>query len=257
MSLILMAKALKHKTGNSLKKLVLLKICDNADDDTGLCWPSAGNIAAHCEMSKSTVRKYINDLVEDGVLVKQARKKGKMNQSNLYKVVEKKLKDNIKDKPKGMPSDDICMPSDDIGVCRDTAPEPIIKKPIKESTNALSRFREFWDLYDKKVDRAKCERKWKRITEKQKNKIFEVLPNYIKQTPDKQYRKNPHTWLNGQCWEDEDIQQADPDKPQARLYDGKTAKEWQDLGIELGIGEYEGIAVEPFGAYIQKVKGKL
>lgn len=126
-----------------------------------------------------------------------------------------------------------------------------------KDSNALSRFREFWSLYDKKVDRAKCERKWKRITEKQKDKIFEVLPNYIKQTPDKQYRKNPHTWLNGQCWEDEDIQQSEPDKPQARLYDGKTAKEWQDLGIELGVGEYEGVALEPFGAYIQKVKGKL
>lgn len=26
---------------------------------------------------------------------------------------------------------------------------------------------------------------------------------YVKSTPDKQFRKNPQTWLNGQCWNDE------------------------------------------------------
>lgn len=61
----------------------------------------------------------------------------------------------------------------------------------------------FWDLYDKKIDQKKCIEKWSKLNESEKKKIFETLPAYIKSKPDKQYRKNPLTYLNGRCWEDE------------------------------------------------------
>ncbi|AUS02148.1 protein of unknown function DUF4373 [Vibrio phage 2.095.A._10N.286.46.E10] len=66
-----------------------------------------------------------------------------------------------------------------------------------------SRFAEFWDLYGKKVDSKKCESKFNKLTKKEIEEIFEVLPRYLQSTPDKQYRKNPLTWLNGKCWNDE------------------------------------------------------
>ncbi|MEO1263935.1 MAG: hypothetical protein AAFZ15_34335 [Bacteroidota bacterium] len=64
-------------------------------------------------------------------------------------------------------------------------------------------FDRFWDLYDKKTGRKKCESKWKKLTEEEKGKIFEILPLYIASTPDKKYRKNPFTWLSGECWNDD------------------------------------------------------
>lgn len=36
-----------------------------------------------------------------------------------------------------------------------------------------------------------------------KEEIFATLPNYIAATPDKQYRKNPDTYLNNKSWQDE------------------------------------------------------
>jgi hypothetical protein len=45
--------------------------------------------------------------------------------------------------------------------------------------------------------------KFKRLTADQKKKIKQVLPFYVKSKPDIQFRKNPLTWLNGQCWNDE------------------------------------------------------
>ena len=72
----------------------------------------------------------------------------------------------------------------------------------KEEENQL-RFAEFWDLYDKKSGRPKCESKFKKLKKSEIEKIFEVLPKYITSTPDKQYRKNPLTWLNNSCWDDE------------------------------------------------------
>jgi hypothetical protein len=66
-------------------------------------------------------------------------------------------------------------------------------------------FDEFWNLYDKKVGRKKCIQKWKRLKECDKYLIMEHLPYYIESTPNKQYRKNPETYLNGECWHDEVI----------------------------------------------------
>lgn len=128
-----------------------------------------------------------------------------------------------------------------------------IEEKIKDN-GALSRFCEFWSLYDKKKDKAKAEKKWKRLTKKQKEKIFEVLPNYIKQTPDKQYRKNPLTWLNGECWEDEDIQAQEQTKPS---YSGRTLTEWEVMAFKAGLGRYAGKHVETVEQYIERVKGKL
>jgi hypothetical protein len=57
--------------------------------------------------------------------------------------------------------------------------------------------------YDKKQDRKKCFAKWKRLSHSDKDKIFQTLPAYIASTPDKQFRKNPLTYMNGEVWNDE------------------------------------------------------
>ncbi len=56
------------------------------------------------------------------------------------------------------------------------------------------------------MDAKKCQAKFKKLTKTEVDLIFEKLPFYVQSTPDKQYRKNPLTWLNGKCWNDE-IQQ--------------------------------------------------
>ncbi|EOX2936503.1 helix-turn-helix domain-containing protein [Klebsiella pneumoniae] len=86
MSMTLMAKAMAIKTGNPIRKLVLIKLADNAND-SGECWPSYKHIAHHCECSKSAVRDHIDALISMGLLVKENRpgvKNGKGNASNLY-----------------------------------------------------------------------------------------------------------------------------------------------------------------------------
>lgn len=64
-------------------------------------------------------------------------------------------------------------------------------------------FDRFWNLYDKKVGRVKCKKLFNNLSENDWNKIFETLPTYIQATPDKQYRKNPETYLRNRAWEDE------------------------------------------------------
>ena len=84
MSMLLMVKAMQTKVGNPLRKLVLLKLADNANDQ-GECWPSLQYIADQCEISKRSVISHISSLCDSGLLKKEHREgKFKANASNLY-----------------------------------------------------------------------------------------------------------------------------------------------------------------------------
>jgi hypothetical protein len=71
--------------------------------------------------------------------------------------------------------------------------------------NDVCEFDLFWDIYNKKVDRKKCLSAWKKINPKEISLILEKAQLYVNATNDIQYRKNPSTWLNGKCWNDEII----------------------------------------------------
>lgn len=108
MSMALMAQAMSIKVGNPLRKLVLIKLADNANDK-GECWPSHRHIADHCECSKTAVRNHIDALEEMGLLERENRlgvNNGKGNTSNLYFL---KLTANP-------------MPLKSTGVCNEFAP---------------------------------------------------------------------------------------------------------------------------------------
>ena len=83
MSMMLMVKAMNTKVGNPLRKLVLIKLADNANDK-GECWPSHQHVADQCEISKTSVRNHIKKLEEMGLLRIEHREGPKGNTSNLY-----------------------------------------------------------------------------------------------------------------------------------------------------------------------------
>lgn len=84
MSMGLMVAAMKLRVGNPLRKLVLIKLADNASD-VGECWPSYQHIADQCEISKRSVMNHITALCDAGLLRKEIRKGGpKGNSSNVY-----------------------------------------------------------------------------------------------------------------------------------------------------------------------------
>lgn len=85
MSMELMVKAFKTNVGNPLRKLVLIKLADNANDN-GECWPSYQHVADQCEISRTTVKTHVRALEEMGMLTREFRKKGELNQSNIFRI---------------------------------------------------------------------------------------------------------------------------------------------------------------------------
>jgi hypothetical protein len=78
-----MVQAMNCEVGNPARKLVLLKLADNANDD-GICFPSYQYIADKCEMSKRSAISHIDDLIKMGFVTKKARKNKDGSSANLY-----------------------------------------------------------------------------------------------------------------------------------------------------------------------------
>lgn len=84
MSMLLMVEAMKLKVGNPLRKLILIKLADNANDK-GECFPSVSYIAEQCEISERSVQNHIKQLEVDGLLKIESRKsENGLNKSNIY-----------------------------------------------------------------------------------------------------------------------------------------------------------------------------
>lgn len=73
-------------------------------------------------------------------------------------------------------------------------------------------FDSFWKKYNKKIDKKKCESKFSKLKEKDVNKILDTLDLYLKANKDVSFRKNPLTYLTGECWNDEIIINDDKNK---------------------------------------------
>ena len=83
MSMRLMVLAMNCKVGNPARKLVLLKLADNANDD-GICFPSYQYIADKCEMTRRSAISHIECLIKMGLVSKKERKNKDGSISNLY-----------------------------------------------------------------------------------------------------------------------------------------------------------------------------
>jgi hypothetical protein len=105
-------------------------------------------------------------------------------------------------------------------------PEENIKPPIIPQTldlgppadkpkaaRKLAGFDDWYTLYPKKVGKAAAERAWPGAVKRagSPEAIIEALKQQLPalEAKDRQYVKNPATWLNQGCWEDE-IEKPDP-----------------------------------------------
>lgn len=113
-----MVKAMKTKVGNPLRKLVLIKLADNAND-MGECWPSYQHVADQCEIARSTVKSHIRELEKAGLVRREYRRKGDLNQSNLFHL---NLDGGFSPAPGGGAADDLPRSAENPGGATDDLP---------------------------------------------------------------------------------------------------------------------------------------
>ena len=77
-----------------------------------------------------------------------------------------------------------------------------------------STFDDFWNLYDKKVGKPKCISLWQKLTKTERKSCMQYIPLYKQAQPDKQFRKNPETFLRNKSWNDELIYRKSTEQPE-------------------------------------------
>jgi DNA-binding transcriptional MocR family regulator len=211
MSMELMVKAMKTKVGNPLRKLVLIKLADNAND-MGECWPSYQHIADQCEIDRSTVRRHIKSLESQCLLRIENRDGPKGNSSNLYRITL--------DYPVGQKSTGVgTMPTGGVGPesTRTSHSFESVIEPKKNSANAKPEkkaepiqdgsFDVFWKFYPKKAGKKDARKAWAKVEPDKHPEIMQSLAKHrgcigwVKD--DGQFIPNAATWLNAERWEDE------------------------------------------------------
>lgn len=86
MSLRYLIAAFAARVGNPSRKLVLLKLADNANDD-GICWPSAARIANDTELSRDSVKRHLKGLECDAIISVRRRVKDGVNLPSVYELI--------------------------------------------------------------------------------------------------------------------------------------------------------------------------
>lgn len=196
----------------------------------------------NCRMSKNTVSKAVAELVEFGFLNQDAQQRKtaiySLNYENIAAFDAKKLGQNLASQNLASQNLTIRFPKSDpvlsqnLGSNKENINKTYLNKtitseaaekpPVKKPKTLNISFDDFWNTYDKKKDTAKCEKKWSSLTDNERELIMAHIPAYVKSTPDKKYRKNPMTYLNGKCWLDE-IDQPQPNQNQSQSnYQGNT-----------------------------------
>ncbi len=71
-------------------------------------------------------------------------------------------------------------------------------------------FNQFWNAFDKKRSKVTAEKAWIKISPNAglAGAIILAADTYAASTPDKHFRKDPTTWLNQRCWEDEVVEKG-------------------------------------------------
>lgn len=78
---------------------------------------------------------------------------------------------------------------------------PSYKDKDKDKDNIL--FIDFWELYNKKINKPKSESKWNKLSKADKEKIIQTLPLFLSKITDKKYQPYPLSYLNSERWNDE------------------------------------------------------
>jgi hypothetical protein len=219
--------AWRQKIGKASAKLVLLSLADRADVDN-CSFPSVETLSTDTELNRKTVLDALKHLKAIGLLEDTGGRRGISGRVVVYRMlgVESRIREpkrnQNRNSPKTgtVPKPDRNSPeigttnSPEIGT-QNLKKEPISNRKKKKhacDATTAARFDSFWDSYPNKSSKGQAEKTFHKLNPDDLllNRMISALHAQIdhRAAADAAGQwmpnwKNPSTWLNGKCWEDE------------------------------------------------------
>jgi hypothetical protein len=179
-----------------MEKLLLVEI-DSLDAEKG-CFASNGYFGEFFNLSPSRISEMVSSLVSKGYITTFLLYEGKQVKQRILTptLPIRKLEGGIRDTEGGY--------SEKAKDINTLISNTTINKLINIS------FEDWWLLYDKKVgNKNLLSKKWDKLIDSERELAISHTKEYIKNNSDKQFRKNPESYLNQKSFNDEIIKQVD------------------------------------------------
>jgi hypothetical protein len=206
--------AVSQNTGNSLRDLILIKLCNRAGKN-GSCYPSFNTIAKDCSCTSRAVRMHVRALEQMGMISIERRCVDGMKTSNLYTFPL------VKSDRNEVPNDRNIIPKgrelDSLGVGNEVPiKHPLLNTQLNTTPysppSGESDFDKFYAAYPKKVGRQAAQKAWDKLNPHQAliTRIMQDIVDRVEQGhwctgKGKQYIPGPAPYLNQEKWTDEII----------------------------------------------------
>jgi DNA-binding MarR family transcriptional regulator len=162
----------------TLQEKVFLVEIDSLDNNCGGCYANNSYFGKFFELSNTRVSLVIKSLIEKGYvtsIINQSEGNKRYLKTSLTKVkypIQQKLKHSN-----------------------------TVNNTINKEKEKL--FETFWQIYDKTASKKPAKDKFLKLSIEDCKKCVNITPLYVRNTPDKKFRKNAVTWLNQECFNDE------------------------------------------------------
>jgi DNA-binding GntR family transcriptional regulator len=179
MSFEALAWGVKQNTNSSISKLVLLMICNYANEK-GEAYPSQEHLAQLCQCSRISVTRHIKELQKSNYLSIRKEKNGAYG-FNLYIL--------------------------NMGYVSERYLTGITEIQNTQDIQITSKFDKFWEKVPRKIAKKKCEKiynnlvKSKEVSEDELIGAMERYAESVKHTDDK-FVAHASSWLNAGRWTD-------------------------------------------------------
>ena len=168
-----------------MERLLYMVLARHSDNDTAESFPSIETLCKKTGLKdKRTVVVHLKNLENFGLIIIEK----KIGKSNRY------FLNNVPKEP---------VTKIDTTPVTKIVPLTRLNKNTNKKDSLNVCFDEFWKIYKKKVEKAKCMEKWNKLKESDRELIIKHIPIYEKSLSDIKYLKNPMTYLNSKMWLDD------------------------------------------------------
>lgn len=119
--------------------------------------------------------------------------------------------------------------------------KPLQPQPVQVSAHQIDPKFDLWfKKFDYDTNHIETKNEWFELQPEEQDKCLKVVADYVKSTPDKNYRKKPHNYLREKCFNNEIITPKELETPKGwdlsyyKKLDPQQKKEYEKYLVEKG-----------------------